>query len=470
MRLAPFHGVRYAPGGVSGIANVTSPPYDVIGTGVRQHLLSADPHNVIRLILPDWVPGAGPDPAADAAARLRSWLGSGVLLRDETPGIYIYEQNDGSGLLQRGLISLVAVGQGILPHEDVMPGPVAGRRELMAATDSNLEPIFLVYDGADTVASFIDSVATSREPLVAASVDGTEHRLWGIHDSDEVNLVTSELAGRQALIADGHHRYAAYTQLRDASGGPWDYGLAFLVDSAAYPPRIGAVHRVLPGVGTSRAVELASSVFTVRPLPGADLGAALRALESVSSPAFVVAGDGGFWLLTDPDQARIDAAMPPGTSPRWRSLDAAILQELLIGQLWGIKDNERDVQVFHDAAEAVGAAGTTVLSKPVAFGDVRSIASHGDRVPRKSTSFGPKPRTGLVLRYWGPPALPGIVRAIAGVTGDRPRLPGTLGVVADRPRHCGPSAVTVNPRSRWIPWRRGPRPPSYRSRIPGSGR
>ena len=29
-------------------------------------------------------------------------------------------------------------------------------------------------------------------------------------------------------------------------------------------------------------------------------------------------------------------------------------------------------------------------------------AAHGERVPRKSTSFGPKPRTGLVLRTFGP--------------------------------------------------------------------
>jgi uncharacterized protein (DUF1015 family) len=172
LRLAPFHGVRYAPGEVSGIANVTSPPYDVIGTGIREHLLSADPHNVIRLILPDAAPGAGPDPAADAAARLREWLGSGILVRDETPGIYIYEQNDGSGRPQRGLISLVGVGSGILPHENVMPGPVAGRRDLMAATQSNLEPIFLVYDGTPDVARFIHEVVSSRAPLLTAEVKG----------------------------------------------------------------------------------------------------------------------------------------------------------------------------------------------------------------------------------------------------------------------------------------------------------
>jgi uncharacterized protein (DUF1015 family) len=391
LRLEPFYGVRYAPGEVSGIANVTSPPYDVIGTGIREHLLSADPHNVIRLILPDWVHGAGPDPAAEAAARLQSWLASGILVRDSAPGIYVYEQDDGSGLPQRGLISLVGVGSGILPHEDVMPGPVAGRRELMAATQSNLEPIFLLYDGSPSVAAFIESVVASRPALVTASVDGTTHRLWAVTNPAEVSLITSGLEGRQALIADGHHRYAAYQQLRDAAGspGPWDYGLAFLVDSAAYPPRIGAVHRVLPGLPVSRATSLARSLFSVQALPDS-LSSALDALASSPGPAFVLAGEGSFWLASAPDAAG--------------ALDAAVLQDELIGRAWGIKDNERDVQVAHDAGDAVRAVasgGTAVLSRPIPFATVLEMAARGERVPRKSTSFGPKPRTGLVLRYWG---------------------------------------------------------------------
>ena len=57
--LAPFRGIRYARDRVSGIANVTSPPYDVISGGVLEHLRAADPHNVVRLILPGEEPAAG---------------------------------------------------------------------------------------------------------------------------------------------------------------------------------------------------------------------------------------------------------------------------------------------------------------------------------------------------------------------------------------------------------------------------
>jgi uncharacterized protein (DUF1015 family) len=44
------------------------------------------------------------------------------------------------------------------------------------------------------------------------------------------------------------------------------------------------------------------------------------------------------------------------------------------------------------------AAGTAVLCNPVPAADVRDIAARGERMPPKSTSFGPKARTGLLIR------------------------------------------------------------------------
>jgi uncharacterized protein (DUF1015 family) len=424
---------------VSGIANVTSPPYDVISGGSLEHLRAADPHNVVRLILP----GEDADAPRAAARLLTEWLSDGVLIRDRMPALYVYEQAS-SEWSQRGIISLVRLGApdeaGILPHENVMPGPVAGRRQLMEATKANLEPIFLVYDGRQTAGpgltatEVIGQVAEARTPLLSITTeDGVTHRLWRLDDPAEYAAIAADLAGRRALIADGHHRYAAYLQLQAemrAAGrgaGPWDYGLAFLVDSAASPPRLGAIHRVLPGLAPDRAADLAKAAFTVDSLPpGTDLAEALRRLSVAGrdGTAFLLAGQCGYRLLSQPDPAQVAASMPPGTSAHWRALDASVLQQLLLGQLWGIKDNERDVLIYHDAAEAVEAAGmgpggTAVIVNPVPFEAVREIAEHGERVPRKSTSFGPKPRTGLILRTFGPQQ-----RRLPHGPGNRQELPG----------------------------------------------
>jgi uncharacterized protein (DUF1015 family) len=421
--LAPFRGIRYARDRVSGIANVTSPPYDVISGGILEHLRAADPHNVVRLILP----GEDADASRAAASRLREWLSAGVLIRDRMPALYLYEQADeASSWLQRGIISLVGLGSpetaGILPHEGVMPGLVADRRKLMAATRANLEPIFLIYDGkqagagAVTATETIDHVAAEHSPIVSITTeDAVTHRLWRLGHPDEQDAIIADLAGRRALIADGHHRYAAYLKLQAemrASGhgaGPWDYGLAFLVDSDAYPPRLGAIHRVLPGLPPERAAELAKAAFAVQDLPaGTGLADALGCLATAGheGTAFLLAGASGFWLLSQPDPVQVAASMPAGASASWRCLDASVMQQLLIGRLWGIADSERDVLINHDAADAVRAAvgmgATAILCNPPSFEAVIKIAAHGERVPRKSTSFGPKPRTGLVLRTFGP--------------------------------------------------------------------
>lgn len=461
--LAPFRGVRYAPGRVTGLAEVTSPPYDVVGAAVARQLRDSDPHNVIRLTLPagDGGTGARQNGRYRAAGRtMRQWIAEGVLAPDNQAALYVYEECAGAAgtypagaavpQVQRGLIGAVELAPHeagiVLPHEEVTAAVVADRRQLMEATEANLEPIFLVYEGGGTASQLVEEVARRRKPLIEGVAGGVTHRLWAVTDPSGVAAVAEDLAGRHAMIADGHHRYAAYLDLqarRHASGlgsGPWDYGLALLVDSLAYPPRIHPIHRVVPGLAPETAVRLARSAFTVRSLPrGIDLGGALRQLCAAShadaaagtgrdfadngrgcggntgtgiaggpgrgsgaAVAFLVAGKGAFHLLTQPDPAQVSAAAPAGQSERRKWLAASVLHELLIKRVWGIPDDQARVRMVHEdapaAIQAAEPAGTAVICNPPDISDVLAIAAAGEKMPRKSTSFGPKPRTGLVMR------------------------------------------------------------------------
>jgi uncharacterized protein (DUF1015 family) len=420
--LEPFRGVRYAEDRVSGLAEVTSPPYDVIAADIEDQLMAADPHNVVRLILPRPAAGQAGSPYEDAAAELGRWLADGILAADDAPALYVYEQAASpQRVLQRGLIGALGLrpyaARVILPHEDTAPGPVAGRRQLMEAERANLEPIFLLYeDGNGSAARLVDAVADSRPALAEAHTsDGLRHRLWAIADPAELAAIAADLAPRTALIADGHHRYAAYLQLQDqlrrsgAGAGPWDYGLALLVDSAAYPPQLGPIHRVIEGLVPQAAARLASAAFSVRELAGgtADLDAALAELAKAGRDrvAFLLTGRGRAYLLTDPDPGLLRSAVPDEPAALWQRLPGAVLEGLLLDRLWGIEDDDRSVRAMHDPAAAVraadsGPAGTAVLCSPMSVAQVREVAALGRRVPRKSTSFGPKPRTGLVMRLF----------------------------------------------------------------------
>src|SRR6478672_10720442 len=107
LELTPFRGLRYDPDRVGSLAAVTSPPYDVV---VRpdglHHLESADPHNIVRLILPQ--AGTAAERHRQAADTLKRWLAEGVLAPDPVPALYVYEQRAGD-ILQRGVIGALAL-------------------------------------------------------------------------------------------------------------------------------------------------------------------------------------------------------------------------------------------------------------------------------------------------------------------------------------------------------------------------
>ena len=189
-----------------------------------------------------------------------------------------------------------------------MAGPVADRLALMEATEADLEMIFLVYDGGGATSSAVAAV-DSTSPLVdITTADGVQHRIWAITDAATLDAIAADLHPRRAVIADGHHRYATFLRYqadRHAAGdgtGPWDLGLAFLVDGSAFGPQVHAIHRAVPGLSLDRAVELASGGFNATEISGG-LAAAEDQLAKagVDGAAFVISDGTRAWLLTDPD-------------------------------------------------------------------------------------------------------------------------------------------------------------------------
>ncbi|MFD8262562.1 DUF1015 family protein [Streptomyces griseoluteus] len=409
LELTPFRGLRYDPERVGSLASVTSPPYDVV---VRpdglHHLQDADPYNIVRLILPQAdTPEIRNQQAADT---LRRWLASGILAPDPVPALYVYEQRDVDGLLQRGVIGALRVSEPedgvVLPHEDVMDPVVADRAGLMRATRANLEPLLLTYRGDGATSEAVERTAKLPPLLTTTTEDGVRHRLWNLTDPAELALVREDLAQHQALIADGHHRWATYRLLRaeQPSPGPWDLGLVLLVDTVRYPLRVRAIHRLLHGLPVADALAAVGDLFRVRHL-AVPLPEALEALAEAAAEgnAFLLAGDGGFHLLDRPDPALLDRTVPAGHPPAWRSLDATVLHAVLLEHVWRVpEDSPAHIAYIHDAAATVDKAehdgSTAVLLHPVREEVVRELARQGVTMPRKSTSFGPKPASGLVLR------------------------------------------------------------------------
>lgn len=414
-RLRPFRAIRYAAGAAPTLADVLAPPYDVIDEDQRSALEARDPHNVVRLILPRDPDGASPGESryTCAAALMESWLAEGVLQVDERPSLYVYQQRLGDTVVQRGLFGAVLwqpLDAGvILPHENVRPGPVEDRLALMRAMQANPEPIFLLYDGGGA-ASRICAAAIGAEPICATTGDdGITHELWAISSPDDLAAIADDLAGRTAMIADGHHRYTTYGYLRDeqhAAGsgpGPWDFGLTLLVDASVAPPEVKAIHRTIPGLPLTTAIERARAGFDVRELAdAADIDGALAELAAHEGTAFVVGDGARFVLLSKPDERELATAKPAERTDAWWALDASIASIYLMQRLWGVTDAAGEVEAEHDPAAALRLAqqtqGVALLLKPAPLQGIVAVAEAGDAMPRKSTLFMPKPCSGLVMR------------------------------------------------------------------------
>lgn len=321
-------------------------------------------------------------PFRQVADRLQSWEEMGQLVRDDQRALHVHEYTSG-GLTVRGLVGALDVTDltgtlqqaAVLPHEGVRRKQVKELADRMAAMSVNPAPILLAHQGPADVRAVLDEV-TGRPPD-AAYHDRTDqfHRFWAIDEPHLWARVNQSLEASQAVIADGHHRYAAYLRLQDRHPGtPWDRGLAMLVDHDDTPLFLGAIHRILVGADLS-AVATATDAE-----PAASQADALSGLGRTT----VALTDGRQWLT-----ARL-----PGDDSAVEQLHADVLPRL--------NSRRRRLQHAHSLQEGLGvlerSPGVMLVLPALEFADVARVVARGQLLPEKATSFQPKPTVGAIMR------------------------------------------------------------------------
>jgi hypothetical protein len=144
---------------------------------------------------------------------------------------------------------------------------------------------------------------------------------------------------------------------------------------------------------------------TELPVESADHGGVVAAVQRwLATPdesGFLVTDGRRLFRLGDPSD-EVRASVPPEAPPAWRRLDVVLAHHGLLAGLWHRGDDPESVVIVHTAQDAVRTAadrnGVALLLRAPSPADVAAVARAGARMPRKSTLFVPKPRTGLVLR------------------------------------------------------------------------
>ena len=394
--IIPFKGLRYNQKIVRDLADVVTPPYDVIDAAAQDRYYSRHPFNIIRLEYGKTFAGDGEDENryTRAAADYGSWRRDNVLAPEDGHALYLYEQEyttGGERKVRSGFICGVKIEpyeKGVvLPHEETMPKHKADRLELMRACRANFSPIFSLYaDPELAVTGALREAAGKRTPDAAfTDENGDEHRLWVVRDAGAIGKVQRLMEDQRIFIADGHHRYETalnYKLERDADCDSTAGGEVAASSSCACAPGgsvtcsrtsepahhyvmmtlvnlydpgliILPTHRLLKNVDEANLAALPERLgefFSLEAFPlTPDRGnfkeflTEMASRGAANSPGLthphifgIYLGDSRLYLAALKDEMHLEKMLPIEKSPAWRGLDVSVLHTLIIEKYLGI--------------------------------------------------------------------------------------------------------------------------------------
>jgi len=426
----PLRGIRYVAEKVGDIAQVVTPPYDVISKEAQATYYARSPYNVIRLEL-----GKATDEDntlntvyTRAAATFAEWRLQHVLEEEGTPCYYVYQQtftHAGQQYKRTSLIARVRLeawsANVVLPHEHTMAKAKDDRLQLLRACATNLSPVMSLYDDPQgRIRRLLASYAEHAEIQITDEA-GEEHRLQPIKDIQQIAQLQDFFSERQLYIADGHHRYETALAYRQeileqrkelAAEDAANFVLMALVDVENPGMLVLPTHRILFGLPQTvlhkHMIELFKPYFEVQTLPAtlpSDAIARLLVEAGQERVALVFATAEQTLLLTLKEQGQ-QRMQESGHSEAWNSLDVAVAQQLVMENILELTAEDMaagtHVRYTRDPEQALqsvqsGEAQAALLLNATRVRQIRDVAQANDRMPQKSTYFYPKLITGLVM-------------------------------------------------------------------------
>jgi uncharacterized protein (DUF1015 family) len=435
-RIYPFRAWRYNPSAVR-LDDVVTQPYDKISPSMQQAYYQRSSFNLIRIILglPELFDAERGENVYTRAARdFSAWREQGILIQEKAPCVFAYSQRfkvPGTEILKerRGFIALGKLheyaDQVVFRHEQTLSKPKSDRLNLLKATHAHFGQIFMLYsDPSGSVERTIYDGAGAAEAEVTDEY-GVLHRLWRISDPAAIRLLTTAMADKKLIIADGHHRYE--TALNYAKGhapaesGSTEHNPSEL-PQPPYPEAavmmtfvnmdseglvILPTHRVVHGLESfdvASFIAKAEEFFTVDALAENSAASYIELLGNQDGTAFIaVTREGAFLLRTKPEAT---AAALTDLPERQRQLDLSHLHSIILDRLLGLNAEkvreQTNLRYLRDAGEAVeqvrsGQADISFLTNSVSMEQLREVAFAGDVMPQKSTDFFPKLLSGLAI-------------------------------------------------------------------------
>lgn len=278
---------------------------------------------------------------------------------------YEVDGPDGTACGVLCMVDPAAVDAGHVRHsEDIYPDIAAERAAVLTGLGYATSAAMLVPVGErDELTAELRNHIDGQRPVVS-TVDsgGRRHRLWLSRDTSLLTAVEAH----PLMVADGNHRVAAATAANVSM-------LALVTAGPAL--RIGAIHRALTNTG-----------LTATSLAKAWRAAGLTVRENTTARTPVEPGSAVARCPT----GTLEVDLPNG-------LDHAFVEEVLIAQALRLDPAGPDVKPLPAGRTPPPNTDAVIELAPVPLATVLAEHAAGRRMPRKSTYFTPKPRSGLLL-------------------------------------------------------------------------
>ena len=403
------------------MAQIVSPPYDVISPELQNDLYRRHSFNAVRLELPKEENGY-----ELAAERFNQWQAQNILSRDAQSALYPYEQTflnaHGATTTRKGFFCLLELEEfskgDVLPHEKTLSGPKEDRLKILRAVRANLSPVFGLYAGASVnIASRLERA--SIKTLVDIVDDhGERNVLRQCTDAAAIEFVVSEIRNAKIYIADGHHRYETALAYRDEmrrafpgapQDAPWNYILIYLSDINDPALEIQPTHRLvhsLPRFDQRVFETKLTDVFDLNYYESIDAGIKELLKRSSDTLLLVYPDVSQVTLAMLKRDANIDALFGGSVPPLLRELSVEILHGLVLRNILGLTEEmqmkKMNLEYVHTLQEvknalAAGHVQFGALLNPTTLAQLRGAAEAGLILPQKSTYFYPKLLSGLVF-------------------------------------------------------------------------
>jgi len=216
----PFAGLRPPK---DKVLKVACPPYDVVNSKEARAYAEGNPISYFHISKPEIdLPGVDEHDEKvyqQGVTNMARFKKDGVLVGDAKPCFYLYRQKMGDHV-QVGLVAGASVDEyqaGLIKkHELTRADKEDDRTKHVDMLDANDEPVFLTYPAKKSIDALVKKLTSSAPTYDFTTDDKIVHTFWVVDSKDDIAAFEKEFKAIPALyVADGHHRSAAGSRVRD---------------------------------------------------------------------------------------------------------------------------------------------------------------------------------------------------------------------------------------------------------------